>query len=56
MVPHTTSITVVAVPPLVERRHRARRESLRDFVGVAIGVAVGAFVWLGLLSLTRLPG
>lgn len=55
MVPHTSSITVAAVVPLVERRQVPRRESLRDFAGVAVGVAAGALVWLAFLSLTRFP-
>ena len=55
MAPQTSSITVAAVVPLAERRHTARRESLRDFVGVALGVVAGALVWLAFLSLARLP-
>lgn len=55
MAPHTSSITVAAVAPLAERRRVLRRESLRDFAGVAVGVAGGALVWLAFLSLTRLP-
>jgi len=56
MAPHTSSITVAVAAPLAERRHVVRRESLRDFAGVAVGVALGALVWLVFLSLTRLPG
>jgi hypothetical protein len=55
MAPHTSSITVAAVAPLAERRHVLRRESLRDFAGVAVGVAAGALVWLAFLSLMRFP-
>jgi hypothetical protein len=55
MAPHTSSITVAAVAPLTERRQAIRRESLRDFAGVALGVVAGALVWLAFLSLTRLP-
>ena len=32
----------------------ARRESLRDFSGIAVSVAVGSLIWLAVLSLTRL--
>ena len=51
---HTSTITVAAVPPLAERRHLLRRESLRDFLGVAAGVVAGGLIWLAFLSLTRL--
>jgi hypothetical protein len=44
-------MTVASVVPLAERRHVARRESLRDFGGVALGVIAGALVWLVFLSL-----
>ena len=54
MVSHTSSITVPAVAPLIERRQTLRRESLRDFVGVAVGVAAGALVWVVFLGLVRL--
>ena len=55
MVPQTASIAVRAVAPLAERRNNVRRESLRDFAGVAVGVGVGALVWFVALSLVRLP-
>ena len=51
MAPETSSIAVTTVAPLAERRNVLRRESLRDFAGVAVGVAVGALVWLAFLSL-----
>jgi hypothetical protein len=54
MAPQTSSITVAAVVPLTQRTQSARRESLRDFVGVALGVVAGALVWLAFLSLARL--
>jgi hypothetical protein len=55
MTPHTPSTSLVAVSPIAERRRRLRRESLRDFVGVAVGVAAGALVWLAFVSVARLP-
>jgi hypothetical protein len=55
MAPHTSSIAVAAVGPLTERRQIHRRESLRDFAGVAVGVAAGALLWFAFLSLTRFP-
>jgi hypothetical protein len=55
MAPRPSSITLAAVTPLAERRQIIRRESLRDFLGVAVGVAAGGLVWLAFLSLTRLP-
>ena len=48
-------MTVVAAPPLAERREILRRELLRDFAGVAFSVSVGALGWLAFLSLTRGP-
>ena len=54
MAPRTSSILIADVAPLAERR-RLRRESLRDFGGVATGVIVGALAWLALLSLIRAP-
>jgi hypothetical protein len=53
MAPHASSAAMVTVVPLAERRQVLRRESLRDFAGVAVGVAAGGLVWLGFLSLTR---
>jgi hypothetical protein len=55
MAPHTSSIVIADVAPLAERRQVVRRESMRDFAGVAVGVAAGALVWLAFLSLARLP-
>jgi len=46
-------ILIADVASLEERRRRVRRESLRDFAGVAVGVGAGALVWLALLSLLR---
>ena len=54
MAPQTSSILIAAVAPLAERERLVRRESIRDFAGVAMGVSVGALVWLALLSLFRL--
>ena len=54
MVSHTSSITVPGLAPLAERRQTLRRESVRDFVGVAIGVAAGALVWVVFLGFIRL--
>jgi hypothetical protein len=48
-----SSIFVADVAPLEERRRLVRRESVRDFAGVAVGVSAGALVWLALLSLLR---
>ena len=56
MIPRTSSIAVVAVAPIIERRHAVRREALRDFLGVGIGVAVGALLWAGLFSFGRMTG
>jgi hypothetical protein len=53
MVSHTSSITVPGVAPLLERRQNLRRESMRDFLGVAVGVAAGALVWVVFLGLMR---
>ena len=50
---HLSPITVAAPVPLAQRRSVARRESLRDFAGVAVGVAASALIWLSYLSLTR---
>jgi hypothetical protein len=55
MATDTSSITVTAVVPLAERRQALRRESLRDFAGVAAGVAAGALIWIALLALARFP-
>ena len=49
------TVPQTAVVPLTVRRYALRRESLRDFAGVAVGVAAGALVWLAFLSLSRLP-
>ena len=54
MAPRTSLILIADVAPFAERR-RLRRESLRDFGGVAAGVIVGALVWLALFSLIRVP-
>jgi hypothetical protein len=54
MVPRTSDVPLVIVAALRERRHRARVELVRDALGVAAGVGVGALVWLGFLSLARL--
>ena len=40
--------------PSAELRRAFRREEFRTFAGVALGVAVGALVWLVSLSLVRL--
>lgn len=55
MASHISPITIAAAPPLLERRHTLRREAMRDFAGVAVGVGVGALMWLAFLSFTRLP-
>ncbi len=54
MAPRASSISVPAIVPLVQRQQSVRRESLRDFGGVALGVIAGALVWLVFLSLARL--
>ena len=56
MAPHVSSLAVAAPATLSERRQVLRRESLRDFAGVAIGVAAGALIWVAFFSLVRLPG
>lgn len=38
----------------VERRRLFERESLRDVTEIVVGIAVGALIWLAVLSLTRL--
>jgi len=55
MAPRTSSVAVAPIPPLVERREAIRRESLRDFAGIAAGVVAGALIWLAFLALTRFP-
>lgn len=56
MATQTSSIAVVAVAvPIADRKDLIRRESVRDFAGVAVGVAIGALVWIALLSAIRLP-
>ena len=52
MVPQISSHTLAATPPLADRRELLRRESLRDFAGVAVSVAVGALIWVTFQSLT----
>jgi hypothetical protein len=54
MIPRTSGVPLVIVAAVRERQQRARVESVRDFLGVAAGVGVGALVWLGFLSLARL--
>ena len=44
---------VVAHAPLAERRSRIRREAMRDFAGIALGVATGGVIWFAFLSLAR---
>jgi hypothetical protein len=57
MAPQTSSILIAdAVAPRAERAQLVRRESIRDFAGVAVGVSVGALLWLALVSLFRLQG
>ncbi len=56
MAPHTSSLTIPAVArPLAERRDIVRRETVRDFAGVAVGVVIGALIWVAFLSIVRLP-
>jgi hypothetical protein len=47
-------ISLTAVGPIADRKDTLRRESLRDFAGVAVGVVAGALLWVVVLSLTRL--
>jgi len=56
MAPRTSSILIADVAPRAEREQLIRRESIRDFAGVAVGVSVGALVWLALVALFRLHG
>lgn len=53
MTPRTSSISIAAVSTLSERRRLLRGEAIHDFAGVAIGVALGALVWLAFLSIVR---
>jgi hypothetical protein len=53
MIPDVSPAPLVVVATIRERHQHARLESLRDFLGVAAGVAVGGLVWLGVLSLAR---
>ena len=51
---HAPSVAVAThVAPLAERRNRIRRESMRDFAGIALGVATGGLIWFAFLSLAR---
>ena len=54
MVRSSVPIALAASAPLTQRRDLLRRESLRDFAGVAVAVAASAFVWLTYLSFIRL--
>ena len=54
MVRSPAPLAIAASAPLTQRRDRLRRESLRDFAGVAVAVAAGALVWLTYLSFIRL--
>ena len=56
MAPQTSSLLIADVVPRAEREQLVRRESMRDFAGVAVGVSVGALLWLALVSLFRLQG
>ena len=56
MAPRTSSILIADVAPRAEREELIRRESIRDFAGVAVGVSVGTLVWLALVALFRLQG
>ncbi|MBM4441584.1 MAG: hypothetical protein FJ027_14310 [Candidatus Rokubacteria bacterium] len=53
MAPRTASVAM-AVATVAERQDVTRRESMRDFAGVAIGVVLGGLVWIGFLSLSRI--
>ncbi|HYE93756.1 MAG TPA: hypothetical protein VEA38_22175 [Terriglobales bacterium] len=53
MAPQTASVAI-AVATIAERQNITRRESMRDFAGVAVGVTLGGLVWIGFLSLSRL--
>lgn len=56
MATQTSSLAVAAVVvPIADRKDLVRRESLRDFAGVAVGVAIGALVWIAFLSVVRMP-
>ena len=56
MAPRMSSILIADVTPRAEREQLIRRESIRDFAGVAAGVSVGALIWLALAALFRLQG
>lgn len=51
----TSSILIDEVVPRTERRP-VTPESDRDFAGVAVGISIGAALWLMVLSLVRIPG
>jgi hypothetical protein len=53
LTPHAPSVPLAARSRLAERRRVLRRESMRDFVGVAIGVVLGALGWIAFLSFVR---
>jgi hypothetical protein len=50
MSPRNASISVVAVPSVTERIRIVKRESRRDFAGVAAGVTLGAIIWSVMLA------
>ena len=54
MVRSPVPIALAASAPFAQRRDLLRRESLRDFAGVAVAVATSALVWLTYLSFIRL--
>jgi len=55
MAPLASSVRIAAVATVSERQQDLRRESTRDFAGVAVGVGAGALLWIAFLSLLRMP-
>jgi len=53
MSPRSASISVVAVPSVTERSRMVKRESRRDFAGVAVGVTLGAIIWSVMLAVAH---
>ena len=54
MLPQTRPMTVVAAPPGTDRLRVVKRESRRDFAGVAVGVAIGALLWFLVLAVVQM--
>ena len=53
MIPEASSIPISPVHTVAKRQQEQRRESTRDFAGVAVGAGAGALLWIAVLSLLR---